>query len=229
MIQLNCRNCGASLGLDLTKPKITCKYCKAEYLIEQLLTENRIDDLDNYNRLEPVAHNAYELYNYNEALKLYRELLKYGQKQEDIARCNICMLGVEIIKPTEEFFKSIECLKGEEKYNQIRTIKYTAAMAAKNKTYEVINGYSGIDKIKALFNIIKWYKPYKYMMDSVDEMECICGKTLCRGETVCECGMERTNLIVRKRRSRTTFKFTIIISICVLILFGVKYIMYHSI
>ena len=131
MLQLNCMNCGASLEVDLTKPKVICKYCRAEYLATELLTDSRINNMDMYNRLEPVAKNAYDLYRYEEAVCAYSELLKFGQTKADIARYNICLLGLEKIKPTDEFFKSIACLDYEEIYLHIEHIKDVAKNIAK--------------------------------------------------------------------------------------------------
>ena len=66
MLQLTCKTCGASLNVNLMKPLIVCDYCKTQYLVQELLTEQRISNIDTYNKLEPLAYNAYCLYQYTE-------------------------------------------------------------------------------------------------------------------------------------------------------------------
>lgn len=228
MLQLNCNNCGASLEVDLTKPKIICKYCRAEYLANELLTENRINDMDMYNRLEPVARNAYNLYNYNEALSRYLELLLYGQTEADIARYNICMLGLEQIKPTEEFFKSLKCLDYEEIFSHLEHIRIVAKNIVKSRIKDVIKNYSGIDKIKAVFSILRWYKPYKYMIEVVEPVECFCGRQIGMNESKCSCGATRKDIIKQRRDKKKTFKFCIILLGCVFVTFAIRLIFFHN-
>ena len=229
MIQLSCKTCGASLRLDLTKPKVICEYCRTEYLVEQLLTERRINDLDGYNKLEPIAYNAYRLHNYPEAVKLYENLMTYGQNEVDIARYNICCLAMEYIKPTDEFFKSISCIEELERYEHIRSIKKIVENIVNKKTKEVLSNFRGMQRVKAIYNISKWYKPYKYMMDEVIPLECSCGRVLGRGENTCGCGMKRKDLLNFKRGRRRAVRFALILSICTFITLGIKFIIYHSI
>ena len=228
MIQLNCKTCGASLDLDLTKPKIICEYCRAEYLVEQLLTERRINDIDSYNKLEPVAHNYYNLHNYKSAIKAYEKLIQYRQTQIDIARYNLCCLALDIIKPSEELFKNLECLEPKEKYEQIKYIKDMAYNITKEQANQAIHNYSGIHRLKVMYSLSKWYKPYRKMMDEVIPLECSCGKVISKGENSCKCGIERRELLEYKRRRKRAFRFAVVLSICTIITLGVKFIFYHT-
>ena len=228
MLQLSCKNCGASLEIDLMKPKIICKYCKAEYLVNELLTEHRIKDMDMYSRLEPVARNSYNLYRYDEAVLTYSKLLRFGQTEEDIARYNICLLGLGEIKPTVEFFKSIACLDSREIYLHIEHIKGVAKSTARTGIKGVVKSNIGIERIKGVYHIIRWYRPYKYMMDIVGPIKCSCGKEIGVCCSECTCGVSRDDILKRKRGRRMVFKFCMLLFVCIVMVLAIKIIFFHN-
>ena len=223
MLQLTCKTCGASLNVNLMKPLIVCDYCKTQYLVQELLTEQRISNIDAYNKLEPLAYNAYCLYQYNEAYELYSKLLKCGNVKVDIARFNICCLALEVIKPCDELFESLECLEADERYKHIVYISKLAKDVYKNKIRE--NDYlHGVQKIKLLYNLRKWYKPYKCMLDEVMPLHCSCGKLLNKGENTCACGVKRSMLIKHKRDKKNTLNLIMLLIFGSILCIGIIYI-----
>ena len=221
MLQLTCKTCGAPLNVSLTKPLIVCDYCKTQYLVQELLTEQRISNIDAYNKLELLAYNAYCLHQYTDAYTLYCRLLKCGNVKTDIARFNICCLALELIKPCEELFESLECLGAEEKYNHIVYISKLAKDVFKNKIREN-NALPLVQKIKLLYNLRKWYKPYKYMLDEVIPLQCSCGKLLNKGENACACGVKRSMLIKCKRNKKYAFNLIMLLIISGILFIGIS-------
>lgn len=202
MEQLTCKTCGASLSLDLTKPKLKCAYCKTEYLMRELLTEQRIHNMDAAQALTPTAENAYKLYKYLDAERLYAQLIYYDPSPVNIARYNICLLGNEEIQPTSEFFETVAVLEPKELYKHITKISETAGQIAKQRNKYVLKTYQGVQRLKEWYKIHRWQKPYKQMEEYVKVIPCACGKQMKKGVQGCSCGKTRFEVIKRRRSRR---------------------------
>ena len=225
MLQLTCKTCGAALKISTAAPKVKCEYCHTEYLIEQLLTERRIDNMDRVSQLKPIAENFYNMFNYQQAALAYEKLLLYDAQPVNIARYNLCLIGTNQVQPSKTLYETLSVLGAKERYKHIAEISDKAFEVAKLQYKMSLREYSGFARIKALYNIHKWVKTYKLMKDQVKEMKCTCGRKLSRGMPQCECGIERDYLLELESNRKFSIRLTVFIVLVTVCVFALKHIM----
>lgn len=222
LIELACNNCGATLEIDLRNPKIECTYCKAQYIVKELITENRLNNIDAVYRLTPLAENAISTFQYGDALNYYRRLINYDPTEVNIARYNICMVGTEEVEPTIEVFNTLRVLDDEERYKHLHHIKGTARKVMFNRI-KYLRNYGGTYRIKETINVIKWYRGYKKLDLMVRPLECACGKTLGGGSLKCSCGRTREETVEQYKVKKHNAQFTVGIVIVALLTFIISH------
>lgn len=128
MIELKCKNCGATINRDRFSNNFTCPYCKSKFFIE-----NNFDNNNEYNRLlENSIKNGYNLLNngeYENAYNTFKNALNYDFENAEIY---FGLLLAKVNVPNKEKFIDID-------KNVSGTIEYKNACKYSNEqTQEIL-------------------------------------------------------------------------------------------
>ena len=228
LLELKCKNCGSPLSVDLSDMKVNCSFCKTDYIVSELVTENRLQHIDIINRLTPIAENHFKLHEYPTALKYYTKLVHIDPSDTNIAKYNMCRLGVDL-EPSESIFDTFECLTDKERYSHIAVIKSEAQrMIIDQCKYQW--RYQGlVGKLKLIVRTWRRYRHYKWLELMVIPLQCVCGEEISRGSLECKCSRTRKEIVatyIKRRRHRNVVITLIVLEILIVLLI---YISGHSI
>ena len=201
LVDLSCNKCGAILSVDIKDIRVVCPYCGANYLVEQLITEKRLNNIDEINRLTPIAENAYNIFDY---------------------RYNICRLAVDDLTPSKEVYNTLGCITNEERYTHLEKIKSMAHKVVFKRVRYSWKMYRGIYKLIEVIKSILWYKKYKWLDLMVRPLDCVCGKMIGKGETVCHCMRSRTEIVDGYISRRRHIKLVVSLLLILTIVFIIK-------
>ena len=221
-MDLSCNKCGAILSVDIKDIRVVCPYCGANYLVEQLITEKRLNNIDEINRLTPIAENAYNIFDYTCALECYKNLIEYDPSDINIARYNICRLAVDDLTPSKEVYNTLGCITNEERYTHLEKIKSMAHKVVFKRVRYSWKMYRGIYKLIEVIKSILWYKKYKWLDLMVRPLDCVCGKMIGKGETVCHCMRSRTEIVDGYISRRRHIKLVVSLLLILTIVFTIK-------
>lgn len=223
MIELRCKNCGADMSVNLNDVHVTCPYCKMHYLLDELITETKLNNMDKITRIEPLALNAYNLYEYGSALQLYSQLIRYDPSEMNIARYNICRMAVEDLRPTFEVYASLNCLTDEERYTHLNKIRQMACKVLRGRLKYVWQSYIGWSKFRGIINSLFWYKSYKWLDLMIQPVECLCGHQLKRGMSHCnKCERTRIEIVEVNEANKRHVRYALFLIVAVILVFYVK-------
>lgn len=221
-MDLSCNKCGAVLTVDIKDIRVVCPYCRANYLVEQLITEKRLNNIDEINRLTPIAENAYKIFDYAHALECYTTLIKYDPSETNIARYNICRLAVDNLKPSNEVYDTLGCIADEERYTHLEKIKARAHSTVFKRIRYSIKTNRGIYKLLEIIKLLLWYRKYKWLDLMVRPINCVCGRIVDKGETTCSCSRPRSEIVKNYITRRRNLKLIVVLLLILTILFIIK-------
>ena len=225
LIEFTCKNCGSPLQLNIDSldgMKATCEFCRTQYLIEELITEKRLDNIDMVNRLTPIAENYYKLYEYSKAYDCYERLISVNPSRVNIARYNMCRLGVFQLTPNEDVYNSLVCLDNAERYKHIRKIKKRAKVATDKQLRYLWSEGRGVQKLWHIYKTLIYYNKYKWLELMVREMNCTCGETVEKGATQCKCTRNRKEIVdsYLTRKRGTVISVVLLVALLIMLYFA---------
>ena len=221
-MDLSCNKCGAILSVDIEDIRVVCPYCRANYLVEQLITEKRLNNIDEINRLTPIAENAYNIFDYTCALECYKNLIKYDPSDVNIARYNICRLAVDDLTPSKEVYNTLGCITNEERYTHLEKIKSMAHKVVLKRIRYSWKMHRGIYKLTEIIKSLLWYRKYRWLELMVRPINCVCGNVLDKGEITCSCSRSRSEVVKNYVSRRRNFKLMAILLLILAILLIIK-------
>lgn len=220
VIKLSCTNCGSPLTLDLKATLIECPYCKQQYLLKELLTKQRIENIDRLYIVKPLAENALTTHRYMDALVYFEEVCNIEPTEISLARYNLCLLACRYIEPTNALFHTFDILSNEERYEHIHYI-FTEV----RRSYcEFVRTNRG--NYRGMWGMWRYYSKIKRYHDMVKPTVCLfCSKDISEGVQVCRCGVTRDKLVKFEYSRRRNIWFTVGLVVVYIIVFGVFYLL----
>lgn len=226
LISLICPSCGSALEVDSSKITTKCKFCQAEILIRDFVTERRVDKSDRLSSLQALADNAVKNQHYEKAYGYYEEICKLEPTKENLAYMNFygyASGNIEYIEPLLTDLYIFEPNQHRCLVDRLRTI------LQKKKSDELRHGSITLEQATKKYNpiILSLNKEY----NKLKTKKCHCGATLEYNEDICpKCGSSYSehrrqvleeNNAKRKAKRAKIIKLSLIIGIPVIIIVSV--------
>lgn len=238
LISLSCPNCGSQLEVSSTEMKTNCKYCGAQVLIKDFITERRVDKADRIASLMDMISNSVNIGNFAKAYKYSEEMCKLDSSKKNIALLNLYGFMSGENNFNYSILDELYLFTPDEHRAYLEQILTTIN---NNKRNELKNASSIINEQQRQAETIRinnYYQPIHNKLNSeikkLKKKMCKCGYMIEYNENVCpECGLNYSDyqaelIKARKEKNNKIIKLSIIVSIPLLIIVFIFALIYNN-
>ncbi|MEE1219533.1 MAG: hypothetical protein U0L20_06390 [Ruminococcus sp.] len=239
LVSLTCPSCGSPLEVNSTDIKVKCKYCGTSTLIENFITERRIDKADTIKSLKDMIVNAINNNDYSKAYNYCEEVCKLDSADENLAYLNIYGFLSSKIDFNSTLLQELYSLSPD-KHREVLDKIFTEIKLRKqvelNRAAKIINKElrnAELRKINKKYSTL--FQQINTEIKKMKKKACKCGHMLEYNETICsKCGLNYSDYqaeLAREKSAKNKKMIKLSLIICVPLVISVVMIafVYNSI